>query len=197
MRAPRRRPWRLPPLLLSAALPRCRAPPQVTSFSDTGLFVEDGSRCWITTVCDSASSHTLATSTTTHKPTVEDVWTTLCMAMAYPMVGPARKPRHLLIAHRMAQMAPELRVRLARWGVDSRLESRAEAELICAQYGTDPDGLNNQEKTAEDAPMPPLEVALKERGNECFTAGKYDQAVSYYSQALQLAPEDNVLYSNR
>jgi len=38
---------------------------------------------------------------------------------------------------------------------------------------------------------------LKDDGNECFKKQDYEKAIDYYSQAIQLEPNDHVLYSNR
>ena len=37
---------------------------------------------------------------------------------------------------------------------------------------------------------------LKEQGNRCFAAGNYQQAISYFTQAIKLQ-ETAVYYSNR
>ncbi|PHJ14650.1 tetratricopeptide repeat domain containing protein [Cystoisospora suis] len=39
--------------------------------------------------------------------------------------------------------------------------------------------------------------ALKAQGNAAFQAGKYEEAVDFFSQAIKLTPDDAVLYSNR
>jgi len=38
---------------------------------------------------------------------------------------------------------------------------------------------------------------LKDDGNECFKKQDYEKAIDYYTQAIQLEPNDHVLYSNR
>lgn len=38
---------------------------------------------------------------------------------------------------------------------------------------------------------------LKNLGNQAFKEQKYDEAVKYYGQAIEVAPTDHVLYSNR
>ncbi|KAI3633983.1 hypothetical protein MIR68_007587 [Amoeboaphelidium protococcarum] len=38
---------------------------------------------------------------------------------------------------------------------------------------------------------------LKAQGNKCFTAGNYDQAAEFFSKAIELSPNDQILYSNR
>jgi len=37
----------------------------------------------------------------------------------------------------------------------------------------------------------------KTAGNRAFTQGKYDQAIQHYSEAIEILPENHVLYSNR
>ena len=37
---------------------------------------------------------------------------------------------------------------------------------------------------------------LKEQGNKCFAAGNYQQAISYFTQAIKLS-ENAIYYSNR
>jgi len=37
----------------------------------------------------------------------------------------------------------------------------------------------------------------KKRGNEAFVAKKYDEAIDYYNKAIQLTPDNAILYSNR
>eukprot|EP00029_Vermamoeba_vermiformis_P011162 TRINITY_DN6072_c0_g1_i1.p1 TRINITY_DN6072_c0_g1~~TRINITY_DN6072_c0_g1_i1.p1 ORF type:complete len:420 (-),score=78.62 TRINITY_DN6072_c0_g1_i1:124-1383(-) len=44
--------------------------------------------------------------------------------------------------------------------------------------------------------MQPVEI-LKEQGNNAFKAQQYPQALELYSQALQLDPQNYILYSNR
>ena len=39
--------------------------------------------------------------------------------------------------------------------------------------------------------------AHKTAGNEAFKAGRYDEAVREFTSAIELAPENHVLYSNR
>lgn len=52
--------------------------------------------------------------------------------------------------------------------------------------------------TANDPSIATMDVdALKSKGNAMFCAGKYAEAVELYSQAIDLAPEKAVLYSNR
>ncbi|KAM3128182.1 hypothetical protein pb186bvf_019729 [Paramecium bursaria] len=38
---------------------------------------------------------------------------------------------------------------------------------------------------------------FKDLGNQAFTAQKYQEAVEFYSKAIELAPNDHILYSNR
>lgn len=38
---------------------------------------------------------------------------------------------------------------------------------------------------------------LKEQGNAAFQANKYDEAINFYSQAINIDPDNHVLYSNR
>lgn len=40
-------------------------------------------------------------------------------------------------------------------------------------------------------------VALKNKGNEEFSAGRYVEAINFFSKAIELDGENNVLYSNR
>jgi len=37
----------------------------------------------------------------------------------------------------------------------------------------------------------------KNAGNRAFTQGKYDQALKFYSEAIEIWPENHILYSNR
>ena len=39
--------------------------------------------------------------------------------------------------------------------------------------------------------------ALKEQGNELFQAGKNEEAIQVYTQAIDLDPDNHVFYSNR
>lgn len=39
--------------------------------------------------------------------------------------------------------------------------------------------------------------AHKAAGNAAFTAGKYDDAIREFTSAIELAPDNHVLYSNR
>ena len=48
--------------------------------------------------------------------------------------------------------------------------------------------LEDYEKIAND---------LKDKGNEAFQAGRNDEAIKYYSQAIDIDPDNHVLYSNR
>jgi stress-induced-phosphoprotein 1 len=38
---------------------------------------------------------------------------------------------------------------------------------------------------------------LKNEGNQAFTAKDYDQAIALFSQAIEIDPDNAVLYSNR
>ncbi|KAI9106078.1 heat shock protein sti1 [Phlyctochytrium arcticum] len=38
---------------------------------------------------------------------------------------------------------------------------------------------------------------IKKQGNEAFSAGQFDDAIKYFSQAIELDPTNHVLYSNR
>jgi stress-induced-phosphoprotein 1 len=38
---------------------------------------------------------------------------------------------------------------------------------------------------------------FKAQGNKAFTAGQYNEAVKAFSQAIDVDPENHVLYSNR
>jgi len=38
---------------------------------------------------------------------------------------------------------------------------------------------------------------FKDQGNQAFKDGKYDEAVNFYTSAINLAPNDHILYSNR
>lgn len=37
----------------------------------------------------------------------------------------------------------------------------------------------------------------KAKGNAAFSAGRFEEAVSCFSEAITLSPQDHVLYSNR
>ena len=65
-------------------------------------------------------------------------------------MGKARRPMYLLVAHRMADIYDDLRRRMAVLGIATRLESREDATLACAKYGTDVDGMNNRDVKPED-----------------------------------------------
>ncbi len=39
--------------------------------------------------------------------------------------------------------------------------------------------------------------SLKDQGNKAFAAKQYDQAISFFSEAIKLDPSNHVLYSNR
>jgi stress-induced-phosphoprotein 1 len=38
---------------------------------------------------------------------------------------------------------------------------------------------------------------FKAQGNKAFTQGDYKSAIEHFTQAIQLAPDNHVLYSNR
>ncbi|GFH17098.1 uncharacterized protein HaLaN_13654, partial [Haematococcus lacustris] len=39
--------------------------------------------------------------------------------------------------------------------------------------------------------------ALKAKGNAAFSAGQYEEAIDFFSQAIELDPKNHVLFSNR
>jgi len=43
----------------------------------------------------------------------------------------------------------------------------------------------------------PRQISKKNAGNRSFAQGKYDEAVHYYSEAIEIFPDNHVLYSNR
>ncbi|KZT26913.1 hypothetical protein NEOLEDRAFT_1042914, partial [Neolentinus lepideus HHB14362 ss-1] len=40
-------------------------------------------------------------------------------------------------------------------------------------------------------------AALKDQGNKAFQAKDYDKAIELFNQAIELDPQNHVLYSNR
>ena len=38
---------------------------------------------------------------------------------------------------------------------------------------------------------------LKDQGNKALQAGKFDEAISFYSQAIELDPSNHLFFSNR
>ena len=40
-------------------------------------------------------------------------------------------------------------------------------------------------------------IDFKNKGNEAFKAHKYEEAIQFFTQAIQLNPNDHVFYSNR
>jgi tetratricopeptide (TPR) repeat protein len=53
-----------------------------------------------------------------------------------------------------------------------------------------------EEKAAEDPTKVAAENA-KKLGNEAFATKKYEEAIKHYDEAIRLAPENAVFYSNR
>ena len=39
--------------------------------------------------------------------------------------------------------------------------------------------------------------AFKQQGNSAFSQGQYEQAITFFSEAIKLDPSNHVLYSNR
>eukprot|EP01036_Dinobryon_divergens_P035329 gene35329-45751_t len=62
---------------------------------------------------------------------------------------------------------------------------------------------NREEENEEDETGPELEEykiqaeALKDQGNEAFQAGNTDLAIAYFSNAIDIDPDNHVYYSNR
>jgi len=40
-------------------------------------------------------------------------------------------------------------------------------------------------------------LKLKDLGNQAFQAGKFEEAVSFFTQAIEINPQDHVFFSNR
>ena len=40
-------------------------------------------------------------------------------------------------------------------------------------------------------------VTVQAQGNAAFSSGKFEEAIEYFTQAIELDPENHVLYSNR
>ena len=62
------------------------------------------------------------------------------VAMAYPLVGKARRPMSLLLAWRMKDMLGELDSFCMEHGILPRHEPLEEAQMACAEHDTDVHG---------------------------------------------------------
>lgn len=60
-------------------------------------------------------------------------------------------------------------------------------------------GVNTSSYYADDADRSPMDMASAERqrGNDCYAAGRYDDAIKSYTACLRFDPQSAVAYSNR
>ena len=57
--------------------------------------------------------------------------------------------------------------------------------------------ISNHDNTANPSPEEMAANAERQRGNDCYAAGKYDDAIKCYTACLRFDPRSAVVYSNR
>ena len=78
-------------------------------------------------------------------------------------------------------------------GVRANINSTA----MAASTKSNPTSISNHERDANQSPEEMTANAERQRGNDCYAAGKYDDAIKCYTACLRFDPRSAVVYSNR
>ena len=77
------------------------------------------------------------------------------------------------------------------------VRTNANSTAMTASTMATPTSISNQESSANPSSEVMTANAERQRGNDCYAAGKYDDAIKCYTACLRFDPSSAVVYSNR
>ena len=80
------------------------------------------------------------------------------------------------------------------------VRTNANSKTMMASTMSVPTSISNHESSANPSPEEEEEMTAnteRQRGNDCYAAGKYDDAIKCYTACLRFDPRSAVVYSNR